>query len=261
MSVRGKIKNLLLKTFLAVGPNPAKCGAAASILLYHNVGRDGAYLTVTPENFAGQMEFLRANYHVISLHDLVDNLQHGHPVKPRTVVLTFDDGFVGQYDFVFPILRASHLPATFFVATGLIGKSLKLSSGHNLPVMGWEQIWEIGSVPHLEIAPHSVTHREFTRLPPDEIRREVRESGAAVAEKIGRAGKFFAYPRGKFSAESAIILKEEGTEAAVTVRQGLVASGDDPYFLRRNTIDSSVTDLKLFEARLGWPIRILGKIF
>jgi len=241
---------------LAVGP---KNIPAAAILLYHNVGRDGAYLTTTPENFAAQMEFLRADYHVISLHDLVDHLIHGHPIKPRTVVLTFDDGFAGQYDFVFPILRASHLPATFFVATGIVGKSLRLSSGHDLPVMGWEQIWEIGSVPHLEIAPHSVTHREFTRLPPDEIRREVRESSAAVAEKIGRTSRHFAYPRGKFSAKSAAILKEEGMEAAVAVRQGLAAAGDDPLLLCRNTIDSSVADLKLFAARLGWPIRILGK--
>ena len=251
------IKNCIIKTLLALGP---KNIPASAILLYHNVGRDGAYLTTTPENFSGQMEFLRANYHIISLHDLVDNLRHGHPILPRTAVLTFDDGFAGQYDFVFPILRASHLPATFFVATGIVGKSLRLSSGHDLPIMGWEQIWEIGSVPHLEIAPHSVTHREFTRLPPDEARREVRESSSAIAEKIGRTSKRFAYPRGKFSAESVIILKEEGMEAAVTVRQGLVAAGDDPFLLCRNTIDSSVTDLKLFEARLGWPIKILSHL-
>lgn len=258
MSIKGTVKNILLKLLLQFGP---KNIPAAAILLYHNVGRDGAYLTVTPEMFAAQMDFLRANYHLISLHDLVDNLRHGHPLKPRTVVLTFDDGFAGQYDFVFPILRASHLPATFFIATDSVGKSLRLSSGHDLPVMGWEQIWEIGSTPHLEIAPHSVSHREFTGLKYDKITEEVQKSRSALEEKLGRRSDFFAYPRGKWTAEAVKILKDEGFAAAVTVRQGLIAAGDNPYLLNRNTIDSSAADLKLFAARLGRPIAVMAKLF
>ena len=211
----------------------------ASILLYHNVGRDGAYLTTTPENFERQINFLlQNNYHIISLHDLVDNLRHKHPIKPRTVVLTFDDGFAGQYDFVFPVLRAQRIPATFFIASGLVGQSLKLSSGHNLPVMSWEKIWEIGSTPHLEIAPHSVTHREFTGLMYDKIVEEIQKSRSALEEKLGRRSDFFAYPRGKWTTEAVRILEDKHFSAAVTVAQGLVVAGDNPYLLRRNTIDS-----------------------
>ena len=251
------IKNCLLKTLLAIGP---KNIPAASILLYHNVGRDGAYLTVTPENFEAQIDFLQKNnYRIISLHDLVDNLRHGHAIKPKTVVLTFDDGFTGIYDFVFPALRERHLAATFFIATDLAGGSLKLGSGHSLPVMGWEQIWEIGGTPHLEMAPHSLSHRELSALNYDKMVEEVQKSRAALEEKTGRRSDFFAYPRGKWTPEIVRVLKEKGFAAAVTVQQGLVAADANPYLLHRNTIDSSVADLKLFEARLGWPISILGK--
>ena len=207
MSIKGRIKNSLLKFLLSVGPKELP---AASILLYHNVGRDGAYLTVTPENFAAQIDFLFKNeYNIISLHDLADNLAHGRPVKPKTVVLTFDDGFTGVYDFVFPILRERHIPATFFIATDLAGKSLRLSSGHNLSVMGWEQIWEIGSTPRLEIAPHSLSHRELSSLTYDKIVEEIQKSRSVLEEKLGRRSDFFAYPRGKWTPDAVKILRDK----------------------------------------------------
>lgn len=256
--IKRKIKNFLLKALRKIGP---KNVPAAAILLYHNVGRDGAYLTVTPENFAAQIDFLVKNkYNIISLRDLADNLAHGHSIKPRTVVLTFDDGFTGIYDFVFPVLRERHLPATFFIATDLVGGSLRLSSGHNLPVMSWEQIWEIGGTPHLEVAPHSLSHRELISLSYDKMVEEIQKSRSVLEEKLGRRSNFFAYPRGKWTAEAVKILKDKEFSAAVTVAQGLVAAGDNPYLLRRNTIDSSVDNLELFAARLGWPIKIFGKL-
>lgn len=249
---------MILRILLALGPKNIH---AASILLYHNIGRDGAYLTVTPENFVAQINFLHdRGYHVVSLRDLIDDLRHGHTIKSKTVALTFDDGFCGQYEFAFPLLSQHHIPATFFIATGLVGKSLRLSSGHDLPLMGWEQIWEIGSTPHLEVAPHSKSHGEFTALGYDKILDEVRGSRAAVEEKFGHRSNLFAYPRGKWTPEAIEILKAEGFDAVVTVHQGLVRAGDDPFILHRDTIDSSVTDLKLFEARLGWPIDFMAKL-
>jgi len=99
------------------------------ILMYHQVGPpvDGGPLRtdcVTPQRFERQMRaILDAGYRVVALHDLVRILKAGRIEDlRRSVVLTFDDGYRGQFVFAWPVLQRMRLPATFFVTTGIVGK-------------------------------------------------------------------------------------------------------------------------------------------
>ena len=69
--------------------------------------RLGFALSVTPSDFAAQMDWLAANgYHTVTMQDLVQYLSgvHGLPSKP--IVLTFDDGYADFYTTALPILRS-----------------------------------------------------------------------------------------------------------------------------------------------------------
>ena len=91
----------------------------AIILLYHrviDVKYDPYRITVSPRNFLIHMRYLKKNYNIISLNKLVSYLKQGR-VPKRSIVLTFDDGYVDNYLYARPILEKLNIPATFFIAT------------------------------------------------------------------------------------------------------------------------------------------------
>ena len=82
------------------------------ILMYHQVNM--------PE-FEQHMGYLKKNFNVIGLRELVERLKNKHGFERGTVVITFDDGYLNNYEHAYPILKKLVLPATIFVTTGLIG--------------------------------------------------------------------------------------------------------------------------------------------
>jgi peptidoglycan/xylan/chitin deacetylase (PgdA/CDA1 family) len=91
------------------------------ILTYHKVSPDPHpfFAPTYPAVFEQQMQFLATFYRVMPLAELVERSQRGD-IPPRSVAVTFDDGYRDNYDFAFPILKKWRIPATIFVATGVI---------------------------------------------------------------------------------------------------------------------------------------------
>ncbi len=79
-------------------------------------------LTVSVTDFSTQIDWLASHgYHAISLARLSDALYYRLPLPANPVVITFDDGFLGQFTQAAPILRRYGFTATFFICTGLMG--------------------------------------------------------------------------------------------------------------------------------------------
>lgn len=90
------------------------------ILTYHRIHPEPSSISVSPAAFELQMRTLRELFHPISLTELVWRLERRSPLPAGAVVVTFDDGFVDNYQTALPILKAYDIPATFYVATGMI---------------------------------------------------------------------------------------------------------------------------------------------
>ena len=94
------------------------------ILGYHRISavEDDFYeVCVSPENFAGQMEALRDCAHPIHLSELVQSLKQ-NVLPPKSVAVTFDDGYADNLYIAKPILEKYDIPATVFICTGYMGK-------------------------------------------------------------------------------------------------------------------------------------------
>lgn len=63
---------------------------------------------------------LAQNYNVVSLDRAIECLQTRDPLPENTVILTFDDGYLSNYELAFPILEKHGLHGTIFVATDFI---------------------------------------------------------------------------------------------------------------------------------------------
>lgn len=90
----------------------------ANILLYHRVARGGADpwgLKVTPEHFDTHIRYIKEHYHIMRFED------DWSDVREPFVVITFDDGYLDNYEVALPILEKYQVPATIFVSTECIG--------------------------------------------------------------------------------------------------------------------------------------------
>jgi len=91
------------------------------VLGYHSVGTTGfpLYCRLPRKVFAGQMRHIKRHYRVLSLCEMVEELQDSSSQR-QGVVVTFDDGYLGTYTEAFPILREYGIPATVYVTAGSV---------------------------------------------------------------------------------------------------------------------------------------------
>lgn len=89
------------------------------VLMYHHVNKLEDSFTISPDDFQKQMEYLaRKNYQTLFLDELIDSLKEGK--DKRRVALTFDDGYLDNWIYAYPILKKYNLKATIFVVTSRI---------------------------------------------------------------------------------------------------------------------------------------------
>lgn len=101
----------------------ARIFGGALILGYHRIAdvvRDEYEVCVTPEHFAEHMTVVSKYAHPISLSKLVRDLRVGS-LPPRSIAVTFDDGYADNLYNAKPILEKYEVPATVFVCTGYTG--------------------------------------------------------------------------------------------------------------------------------------------
>jgi len=94
------------------------------VLTYHRVDEPDAcpalypgLISATPDAFDQQMSYLAANYHVVSMAELLDACRTGAALPPRSVMVTFDDACRDFAQHAWPTLKRYRLPATLFVPT------------------------------------------------------------------------------------------------------------------------------------------------
>jgi peptidoglycan/xylan/chitin deacetylase (PgdA/CDA1 family) len=103
------------------------CAYDVPILAYHRVRDydlqypfDVELISATPEQFRWQVQYISKHFTPIRFSDLVGFLDDGCSLPANPILVTFDDGFLDNYEIAFPILRDMGVPATFFVTTGYV---------------------------------------------------------------------------------------------------------------------------------------------
>lgn len=209
------------------------------ILYYHSVSNLPVRSSVAPEMFAAQMAYLRQHeYQVLSLTEAVHHIGTRTPFPEKSVVLTFDDGFLDNYEQAFPVLARLQFPATVFLAASFIGSNRlpTLTRTDFVPQpLTWAQVKEMHGH-RIEFGSHTLTHPMLSQIPLAQVRHEVRESKRMIEERLGISVPFFCYPRGDFTAGVRQIVHEEGHLAACTIKPGINTWNTNLWTLRRTYI-------------------------
>src|ERR1700761_8224796 len=71
--------------------------------------------------FEKTIKYLKETYNIVSLKDIFTIYRDNIPTKKRTIALTFDDGYINNFDIALPILKRNNVPATFYlISKGLL---------------------------------------------------------------------------------------------------------------------------------------------
>ena len=192
-----KLIHLLVITFLFLSQN----AFSAVILQYHHVSEKLPSITsVSAHDFYTHMAYLRSeSFHVIPLDELLEKIKHGEPLPPKTVAITFDDGYKNNIEQAAPILESFGYPYTVFVNPKLIDEKKPY-------VMTWQQLKKLSEKGAL-IANHSSVHDYLHHKLEAEtdaqwslrIERDIIWSEKRISEEIGHNAKILAYPYGEFN--------------------------------------------------------------
>ncbi|MEA5621049.1 polysaccharide deacetylase family protein [Cronbergia sp. UHCC 0137] len=188
--------------------------AKVPIMMYHDIlPEKEVFFDVTPTELEEHFKLIKEQgVTPISLDQLMIHLQTKIPLPEKPILLTFDDGYGGHYEYVYPLLKKYGYPAVFSIYTKGVGNNVGRSH------VSWEQLKEMAVNPLVTIASHSVTHPDdLTKLPEDELKVEIIDSKRILEENLGIPIRYFTYPVGKYNELVADWVKKAGYDMGLTM--------------------------------------------
>lgn len=242
--------------------------ATVPVLTYHHIATEGdSSVTVSEALFEEHMRYLSENgYTAVLPEDMENYVLKGGELPEKPVCITFDDGYLSNYELALPILEKYGMKATVFVIGSSIGKdTYKDTDNGIIPHFGYAEmekmlasgVFTLGS--HTDDmhqwAPYeSGEARETILIHPGEEERDyialLKEDCEAIREKITantsqRELTVMSFPEGKYDALSEETLQEMGFTVSFGSDPGtaVLVKGLPQSLLaiKRNTVNETIT--------------------
>ena len=226
------------------------------VLLYHRfiskqnrhraeAGNIDRSYAIFDTNFAAQMDYLdQSGYSTISLDEFIAYQKDGHPLPPKPIIITFDDGFESNYLHAFPILKKHGMTAIVFATPDRESENFKKYAASDAPltILQMKEMSENG----ISIQSHAMTHRYLSELDPEIIRWELAESKRVLEENVGKKVSYLAIPSGAYNRTVKNLAKETGYTAVFCMLKGTNNKHSDRFALRRLVVgqDFSMDDFR-----------------
>lgn len=249
------------------------------VLMYHHLQKEGTFdskkyggVIIDPERFEKQMLYLKAaGYHTITLEQLRDFVLYNKPLPPKPIVITFDDGYLSNYTYAYPILKKLGMKAEINIIVSYVPDEVnKQKPEVVIPHFTWQQAKEMADSGVIEIESHtydlhSYRSNGFKKIPmvmgpviinghletmeqyKERLYIDFLRSREIIKEKIGKAPICLAYPFGSGNKISDEIAKKVGFEMAFGTKEGVNYYGDNIMKLKRITVKDSDTGQDIVE--------------
>ena len=169
--------------------------AKLPVLMYHDVSSsksDG--LTISVSNLEDQLRWLSQNgyrsYHCSELSKL-----QKLPSR-KSVLITFDDAYVNQFELAYPLLQKYQLKATIFVPLQFIGNTDQWNEG-KYPIMNAAQLKSLNA-DVIELAHHSYGHINYATETLETVANDLEKSFQEIERLSLPIQPYLAYAYGKF---------------------------------------------------------------
>lgn len=182
------------------------------ILMYHQVEPETHEdLTVSLQSLEQQFSYLSKEKYTSKFFSELDT-----PTK-KNIIITFDDGYRNNFDYLPPLLEKYNLKATIFIPTAFIEKGYK-----DFKMMTFEEIRKLDQK-YFEIALHSHSHENLKHVSADFAEKDLKRNMEILEAQNIKYSRVLAYPYGKYPVKKSektnffSILKEIGIDFAVRI--------------------------------------------
>ena len=223
------------------------------IIMYHqvkdnNFGKD----VISPYEFESDLKYLADNnYSTITMSQLIDYVYYGLELPKNPIILSFDDGYLSVYKYVFPLLKKYNMK----IVLSIVGKSTDnfskvFDDNINYASMTWNQIYEMDKSGLVEIQNHTYDLHKIRNgrygcyqkqdESADHYETVITDDLTTLQEKIKeithKIPTTFTYPYGKYNNKTENIIKKLGFKATLSCTYGVNLINQDPeslYGLKR----------------------------
>ena len=126
----------------------------------------------------------------------LEGLKQSNSLPKKSVIITFDDVYVSQLTFAYPLLKKYNLKASFFIPFAYVGGVDDWNTAKE-PIMSLDQLKSLDSS-IIELGLHSYAHKNYTKLTPNEVQEDFNLCREFVNANQLNVQNILAYPYGKF---------------------------------------------------------------
>ena len=242
--------------------------ADVPIIMYHNVTEDGeGDMNITPGQLESHLKRLAdEGYTTVTFDDLYNYVHFGMDLPEKPVVITFDDGYLSNYEYAYPLLEKYGMKATIFVIGSSVGKdTYKDTANPIVPHFDEVQMAEMVASGIIDIGSHTydmhqaadyetgaarTTMAQLEGESENEylaaIRADVRKSVSQLGEMTGEDVRIISFPQGYYNDNILAVMREEGMIVSVSTDWGVatVVKGLEQslYAMRRIGADNMTAD-------------------
>ena len=263
------------------------------VLMYHHVNPDGDSINVKPQIFEKHIRHLKEEGYTALHTDEFLSIMKGRQLPPeKPIMITFDDGWLDNWLFAFPVLQKYDMKAVVFVVTSRVaekGRRQRSDEGAitSLPshkaceemiegdcksevMLSWEELGEMEASGLIDIQSHTHTHQRWNRLSSekntsrDMLCRELEMSKKIIEDKLGKLCSAFCWPWGINNREYIDIAKSSGYELLFTTEKGTNTNTTEQWKIKRiviGNISRFTFRKKLFIHSRDWLSKAYLKIF
>lgn len=220
-------------------------------------------VTVTPDVFEGQMRHLsESGYRTLTIDELVSYIAGEMALTQKAVVVTFDDGWLDNYIYAFPVMKRYNINACIFIVTDWVNNSSTDASlsmsvpAHNESkslirkgrasevILGWDHIRAMQDSGLAEFYAHTRNHARCTTLSEQELLSELGESKRTIETRLGKSCPYLCWPYGEYNDNALKVARGLGYKALFTTVHGVANPGSDPFAIKRIVIKDRVAWFK-----------------
>jgi peptidoglycan/xylan/chitin deacetylase (PgdA/CDA1 family) len=203
------------------------------VLYYHSVDPSEANeVTISPSKLKEQLKFIKdSGYTTLTMAQLNDYLINNKPIPEKSIMITFDDGYMDNYNNAFPILKELQMNATIFVITSGIDDGYYMSS---------KQLKEMSDY-GIDIESHTVNHLHLNQLSYEKQLEELKNSRDKLKILLNKDVTAVAYPFGDLNDNTKKAVKNAGYTLAFTTNRGYSDRDDSAILLDRIYVSSKYT--------------------
>lgn len=242
------------------------------VLMYHHITPIDGAITASPANFEDQLQWLaRRGYTSLTTQQFAGFLAGQH-VPKKSVLITFDDGYLDNWVYAYPLLKKYHFNAVIFLVTSWVndGPVRNIMGQDALPetpshaeceqridagrsddvILRWSEIRAMQSDGTFEFHSHTDTHTRWDKSPQASekntlMAQELERSRQSLQENLGEVSEHFCWPQGYFDTDYVRVAQQAGFRYLYTTQAfGQNKPGTDPAhiyrFAVRNTSGNSV---------------------